>query len=114
MKEAIQKAIEGGFRAERGLTLEYVEKHYSEYEIECLTLRSTFWQSLGKALGWKGGEIRVCYDCGRAIKHNEVICGCGGNSYDRYSGQWLIEWHRFIDHLASGGDPEEFFKTLLK
>jgi hypothetical protein len=29
------------------------------------------------------------------------------------TGAWLFHWHRFIDHVAFGNDPESFFASLL-
>lgn len=60
-------------------------------------LDKEFWQSLGKALGW---EDKECID----------PQSCCFAHYDA----WVDRWHRFIDHLAEGKDPEEFFKELLK
>lgn len=28
--------------------------------------------------------------------------------------RWKTEWHRFINHLAEGGNVDEFFNKLLK
>lgn len=85
-----------------------------------------FWQALGKARGWVGEKIRMCVGCGVALKWNEQPdmegrhnlqrngkqVGCGSDIIE-YEGQWLIEWHRFIDHLAEGKDTESFFATLI-
>lgn len=29
------------------------------------------------------------------------------------TGAWLFHWHRFIDHVAFGKDPESFFASLV-
>ena len=78
------------------------------------------WIEAGKAMGWEGGKIRMCVGCGVALRWNENPTmdgkhggknGCGSD-IEEYEGQWLIEWHRFIDHLAEGGTAEEFFKEI--
>jgi len=50
-------------------------------------LDPTFFQALGKALGW-----------------NE-------KGYDYL---WVNTWHSFIDHLIAKKDPDDFFKTLIE
>lgn len=84
MKEAIQKAIEGGYR-QTSFDLSYSP-----------LLDPLFWQALGKAMGWEDFEG---YDV--------------EGDFSKIEG-WRNHWHRFIDHLASGGDAESFFKELLK
>jgi hypothetical protein len=64
-----------------------------------------FWQSLGKALGWKHMCSEQNKYCAYSVKH-DVEC--------IYHKQWLYHWHRFIDHLASGKDINSFFEELLK
>ena len=80
-----------------------------------------FWQSLCKSLGFTGEPIRMCVGCGVALKNSEQPTmdgkhggknGCGSDIYN-YDGQWLVEWHRFVDHLAEGKDAESFFEGLL-
>lgn len=120
MKEAIQKAIEGGY------VNQMIYNHYDNNMISYLNfsylvfLDPLFWQCLGKSLGWKGEKIRMCVGCGVALKWNEDPTmngkhggrkGCGSD-IEEYEGQWLIEWHMFIDHLASGKDADLFFKEL--
>jgi hypothetical protein len=50
-----------------------------------------FWQALGKARGWQAPESR---------------------NRDVLNGEWVDQWHRFIDHLAEGNDAESFFSRL--
>lgn len=109
MKEAIQKAIEGGWQGlefmdevevEEGLkyplyarvwgTSKEGEGHGTQ--VAFILLDPTFWQSLGKALGW-----------GLTVDENHS----GPNEPIEY-------WHNFIDHLAEGKDPDSFFQALLK
>jgi hypothetical protein len=52
-----------------------------------------FWQALGKATGWEEYY-------GHWFRPRKSVP------------QWRFEMHRFIDHLADGKTPEEFFQTL--
>lgn len=126
IEQTIQKAIEGGYRG--GLIGESKDGFWGAKEfiainsnINDLFLDPLFWQSLGKALGFDPTEkIRMCVGCGIALRWNEQPTmdgkhggknGCGSD-IEEYEGQWLIEWHRFIDHLVGGGTPESFFETF--
>jgi hypothetical protein len=94
--------------------------------MEVLWMDRRWWQALGKAREWVGEKIRMCVGCGVALKWNEQPdmegrhnlrrngeqVGCGSDIIE-YEGQWLIEWHRYIDHLSEGKDAESFFKSLL-
>ena len=81
-----------------------------------------FWQAWTKGMGWDtGAKIRMCVGCGAALRNNEQPTmdgkhggknGCGSDIYT-YEGQWIIEWHCFIDHLAEGKDIDSFFTNLL-
>lgn len=63
-----------------------------------------FWQALGKSLGLKS-EIRY-----GKCSHPD----CDGSGCEKpNTGNWKYQWHRFIDHLASGGTPEKFFEGLI-
>lgn len=66
-------------------------------------LHPDFWVALGKSLGWHEGDKTQEY-AGKRLYLYETID-------DKYS--WLGQQHRFIDHLASNGDPETFFKEIL-
>lgn len=102
MKEAIQKAIDGGWKPwwiEEGypykISTSFVEVLMKEqiqfvWWAEFVTDR-TFWQALGKALGWSDKDF-----------------------YENNMVRWFSEWHRFIDHLAEGKDVNEFFTNLLE
>ena len=77
IEETIQKAMDGGYTG---------EKLY----LEAMLLKPSFWQSLGKAMGWK----------------DESIIPKGTTP------QWVAEWHYFIDHLSEGKTIEEFFNQF--
>lgn len=101
MEKAIKKAIEGGWHP-KGLKIEGYpiswiiqatinrSKFWERYCLEPL-----FWQALGKAMGWENGEMVI---------HEKMV------AYQ----QWKIYWHCFIDALAEGKTPDEFFNELLK
>lgn len=108
MKNAIEKAIEGGLKEGEKWQFVGANRYWAIWldgngtettiNINNYLLDPLFWSSLGKAMGWgvatiDGQELRV----GR----------------DGYIHVWQCEWHRFIDHLASGGDAESFFNELL-
>lgn len=101
MENIIKKAIEGG----------YNHQSLKSFSHMLSVLNPLFWQALGKACGWKGDKIRMCNGCGVALRVNENPDmngqhggknGCGSDIIE-YEGQWLIEWHRFIDNIAEKG-----------
>lgn len=55
-----------------------------------ITSDPSFWQSLGKAMGWDGNR---------------------GHDLDLVI-DWKYKWHKFIDHLAEEKTAEEYFKEL--
>lgn len=107
MNEAIRRAIEGGWKY-HGKNDFQQDRQSGQYYVlvdmagsstvaayvqnsEAL-LDPTFWSALGKAEGW------------------EII----GEHDTRWTrDQWIKEWHRFIDHIASEGDIDTFFTNLL-
>ena len=86
IKQAIEKAIEGGWSPVDNFNepKELGEMLYAEIFLDPL-----FWQSLGKAMGWRQDEDQWG---------------------DR--AEWVSQWHRFIDHIADGGSAESFFENL--
>ena len=84
IQEAITKAIEGGWMNK--VTTEY---GYSDTRWQIITSDPLFWQSLGKAMGWRQDEDQWG---------------------DR--AEWASQLHRFIDHLIEGKTPEQFFEEL--
>jgi hypothetical protein len=95
--EVIEKAKEGGYEIPSS---RYATKHFN---IKVIFLDPSFWQCLGKALGWS--DYAVCRDCGKTQ--------CESNFHQAgVKAEWLYHWHRFIDHLAEGGPVESFFETL--
>lgn len=104
VEEAIWKAIEGGFDQKYA--------HYAQWEHQVETLLDpSFWQLLGKVLGWKTdqfwdevGARSFCRRCGINEHFDDDEPEC--------IPQWKWNWHRFIDHLAAGKTTEEFFEGL--
>lgn len=115
MKELIQKAIEGGFNTHKGYhftdvrwiggvtrtVVDLIDNYDGGSSTICtsaeeLFLNPLFWQALCK-------NFNDNYQC--------PICG---DEYNVGIQSWKYHWHRFIDHLASGGDPESFFKELIE
>jgi hypothetical protein len=93
-KQAIEKAIEGGWNDKIG-------GHYEEIGFwQTIALDPTFWQALGKALGWNGLILELIPDAdrGKIIDPNEWH----GHALD------------FYDLILTGGDTEAFWNELLK
>ena len=65
------------------------KKYSFSISVNEIFLDPLFWQSLGKAMGWRQDEDQWG---------------------DR--AEWVSQWHRFIDHLADGKDAESFFEGL--
>lgn len=94
MEEAIKLAIEGGYD---GGDINFLIKlpYYARSQI---WIDPLFWQSLGRALDW-GETVNTQLD----LVIDPIL----------YEKAWRNSWHRFIDHLIEGKDPESFFKSLL-
>lgn len=112
MKEAIQKAIEGGWGKEQfsashlNLRVVNTEEGSIDMPLDCVFLDPLFWQALGKAMGWEG-KVQEVIDTRTENPRFQV-----GGWVNK--GDWKTEWHRFIDHLAEGKDAESFFNELFK
>lgn len=83
-KEAIQKAIQGGYGT-RFTSPEEIMASHSNYQ---LALSVPFWQALGKILGWP------------------TIRSIEGQAWQRNA-------HRFYDLILQGQSTEEFWDKLL-
>ena len=91
IQEVLEKAREGG----------YIPYHCNErsYALrEHYFLDTSFWESLGRTLGWEG--------------HCEYIQVRENASHKVRQPLWLYYWHRFNSHLATGKTPESFFDAF--
>jgi hypothetical protein len=97
IKEAIHKALEGGWDdANYAFSTEDEMAANPNFEWQYdgnVYLDPAFWQSLDKTLAME-----------RFLK-NYIQDG-------DYQPHWQELWHEFIDHLAKGGTPESFFAKL--
>lgn len=101
-KEAIEKAIEGGwkpskFRERFMYNTSY--KRFSQSKTSSAAISSheialdpTFWQALGESLGWKEWTTTMLV-------------------YDELT--WFHYAHKFTDLILQGKDTDEFWKELL-
>lgn len=106
IEQAIKEAVEKGGYVNNAYFMLKSETN-KRLEANTILLDPLFWQALGKARGWGSsfGFIRTS-DTGEIESWLES--DSAGTVY-----QWRYYWHRFIDHLASGGDAELFFKELM-
>lgn len=93
MKQAIQKAIEGGYKCVESEVL--ADGVWADLFRKAILLDPLFWQALGKAMGW-GMKGLYEGEKGQVMEY------------------WIAVWHTFIDHLAEGKSADEFFTELLK
>ena len=126
-KKAIERAIEGGWQpsAHRSRTLyntatrwlqEAITVSASISEAE-IALDPSFWQSLGKALGWSEEDFE-----GFIHKDDDMLCPCNPEKLvqsgamivlHRGPVRWRTEAHNFFGIILTGGDTEKFWSDLL-
>lgn len=87
-KEVIEKAIEGGWVSEYPQEGTWL----ANYENYRAALDPTFWQSLGKSLGWDSHMLMWV-----------------GTYYD----EWQYRAMRFYDLILQGKDTNNFWKEIL-
>jgi len=105
MNEAIRKSIEKG-----GLN-----PGLSWLTDEQLYLTPSFWQALGRALGWKTQFALSSFETdGTQDEYGLRYNGGVDKSNDRLIPAWLYHWHCFIDWIADGKTPDSFFEELIK
>lgn len=143
MKNAIKKAIEGGYEYNCGKGLFFKGDGQrcefggvnSDFTIwtrldngssicvshEDVLLDPIFWQSLGKQQGWDYESERFycpkCEDQNKTNWCNKKFCmECGGemSAFTYRTKRWVEKWHDFIDNIALGGNIDDFFNELLK
>jgi hypothetical protein len=116
IQEALNKAVEGGYHIYgsggmdtyyEGATHDYTAWTRKDNEssfmipIEETLLDPIFWQALGHTLGWS----EVC-DLAITCVHGKEVCHQCQGYY------WMYQWHCFIQALADGNTPEDFFAHL--
>lgn len=123
IKEAIEKAIEGGWNLGGFINLDRFPNGFGDARvgighyvaisridakgnsgrwvelgiIEEIILDPLFWTALGKAMQW-GAEVDAILGTKQRFHPPQIT--------------WLFHWHRLIDHLAKGKDIESFFERL--
>lgn len=105
IKEAVEKgAYHKGHSPEistnnEGVWLQfYAAPFTSTFHQSDIFLDPSFWQALGKARGWPAlSRYKGRY---KYMEQGGVL-------------NYVGKWHRFIDHLAEGGETEQFFKNLV-
>jgi len=119
MEQAINKAIKGGYGKGMVFGKNATKFDYEDYldiptvsfenrdrfiekAIDTVLIDPLFWQALGKQQGWYDHQLRG--------KHGECL-ECGA---PQCAIEWRENWHYFIDHLADGGNVDDFFNKLLK
>lgn len=116
-KQAIEKAIEGGYML-MNLKDNTAILLMALAEKEKTLLNPLFWRSLGTALGWGikcqncGGEIGESSGMGKVTFKYQCKGKCGSYFDSREAEVWAKEWHRFIDVLSEGKSADDFFKEL--
>lgn len=118
MDKAIKLAIEGGYRKDKVVIegenlLEITDMTKLTALSGIFLLDPLFWQFLGKSMGWPENRPEyLCPSC-RTIGIGKTNHMSDCSIKDRHT-TWRINWHRFIDHLISGGNIDEFFEKLIK
>ena len=102
IEETIKKAIEGGYKSPCCNRDVKLAEHLLEHDLGQVFLDLLFWQSLGKAMGRTWNKETGLG--GVSSKENLLLA--------KKHPLWKSDWHCFIDHLASGGEIEEFFANL--
>lgn len=89
-EQAIKKAVSVGYKDYTESPSHSTSKYHSD-----ILLDPDFWKCLGKAEGW-------------------IVEMPSRYSFNDEIAEWEHYWHSFIDHLADGGNIDDFFNNLLK
>lgn len=129
MQQAIQKAIEGGYKFHGDIPVFDGNRDWwavtdgdGGYDVPALSeffIDPLFWQALENAMNWE--EETVSYSIKSkqyTVVNSPNIVKRGAHTVTRRrwkknSKPWLSHQHDFIDHLASGKDADSFFQDLL-
>lgn len=114
-KEAIEKGIEGGW--------ETYASYWQTIDWQVIALDPSFWQALGKALGWLAKYLQTeCPKCHHDVKYlnpGNFCPECGSvtvsvEHWRQYTRSTFTDYaHRFYDLILTGGDTEAFWNELL-
>lgn len=107
INQAVMKAMEQGY----GVDYPIREDHRAVW-CDHAFLDPFFWKTLGKALEWGSfyddeGTLRIYTGQGWYPDTHNLPSGSDEM-------MWQAQWHRFIDHLASGKGAESFFENIIK
>ena len=110
-QKAIEKAIEGGWlphKAWKGIERKAIIKWCSQGEmhISFVVMQRSFWQALGKSMGWKKRSYRSELSLPHTVDGDEY----GGGYWD--GPEYLYRWHGLIEHLDDRKSIEDYFKDL--
>ena len=126
IEEALHTATEAGYHVNSSDGVEaYYSGANSEYSVWIRKdndssfivvvaetfLDPVFWRALGRVLRWQGNippDFALHWDViddrvHENIAHDLLVKGIP---------MWLYHWHRFVDYLAEGKTPEDFFASL--
>jgi hypothetical protein len=116
IQEAFQRAVEEGYHVKSldGIDIDYngVNDEWSVWTrrdtessymipVDETFLDPKFWHALGRALGWDAPSD-VC-----------IRCSQGETCTEHHGAYWMYQWHCFIQDIANGKRPEEFFAGLF-
>jgi len=126
IEQIIQKALEGGWKKlpahtefrrvevdQDEIFLNFydslgMQSDFFTYSLGMSLLDPKFWQALGVSLGWNTSTyqegVAKFFDYDGNRRYVEAVF--------REPNTWLYHWHRFLDFLAEGKTPEEFFAQL--
>jgi len=113
IEDAITKAIEGGYKQSDPL-LSHADKKIREGALlinkHIIILDPSFWQCLGKAMGWSEWKYCLTDKPTKDMMYGE--CEDMEDKTHKHQEGWIFYWHSLIDHLASGKDIESFFNSM--
>ena len=98
-KSAIEKAVIGGWNSSY---LPNDEEYWTREHFCVVALDPTFWQALGKVLGWKQ-EWNGQYMNTRNSQQEPIMVE-----------GWEHNAHRFYDLILTGQSTEKFWEDILK
>ncbi len=111
---AIEDAVKGGFDKNKYFGAEFAHRNPQpngdEKELEAwllagdsVFLAPDFWRAIGKQRNIKRAKKSTLSSTLDSLSK-------GGDPHKEWD--WKANWHRLIDHLASGKDIESFFAEL--